>query len=130
MKKRGFTLIEVLAIIIILGVLASITYPMVKSTIEKNRKKGFMSSIDAIIRTTKMYIASNTVTNDLVISYNDEKIKTENNHFISGTVEYIDGEINLRGFSDGEYCANGTPGNIVVEKRDCTAEENASVPLD
>lgn len=129
-NKKGFTLAEVLAVVIVLGILASITYPIVKNIIEVNRKRGFASSLDGIIRTAKMYISDNAITTDTIIGYNDEKIKTENNNFVSGIVSYEDGQINLKGFSDGQYCGNGSADNLLIEERECTAEENVAVPVD
>ena len=38
--KKGFTLVELLAVIIILGAIFAITFPLVK----KNRRKSFQSS--------------------------------------------------------------------------------------
>ena len=39
MKKNGFTLIEVTAVVLILAILTVIVVPKVNSTIKKNREK-------------------------------------------------------------------------------------------
>ena len=49
-KEKGFTLIEILAVIIILGVLMIIAVPSVTSYISDSRKKIYISSAKAYIR--------------------------------------------------------------------------------
>lgn len=129
-NNKGFTLIEILTVVIILGLIASITFPIVKNIIQENRKKGFIASLDGIVRSTKMYLSSNAVTHDTIIGYNDMKIKTENNKFISGVVKYKDGDILLNGFSDGQFCANGKFGDYNIEERKCNDIETTKVPED
>ena len=41
LKKKGFTLVEVLAVIVILGIIMIISIPSVFSTLETARKKDF-----------------------------------------------------------------------------------------
>ena len=44
-NKRGFTLIEILAVIVILAVLAVITIPIVMGIIEETRKDRFLENV-------------------------------------------------------------------------------------
>lgn len=62
MKKinnQGFTLIEMLAVVIILGILTSITVPTVTSLIQKSQKDNEKNQLKTIISATKMYITDN-----------------------------------------------------------------------
>ena len=52
MKNRAFTLIELLAVIIILGILMLIAIPSVTSYINNSRKNTYVNTIDSIIKGT------------------------------------------------------------------------------
>ena len=83
MKKRnGFTLIEILAVIIILGILMIIAVPAVTRYIDESRKDGYISSAKSIISGTSK------ITNSEELGINDKDttyyipagyIKTEKN---------------------------------------------------
>lgn len=119
MKNKGFTLIEVLAVVIVLGVLASVSFPIIKNTISANRKKAFEESLNGVVRSIELYVTNNGITNDETFSYNDESINKEHDKFISGEVIYHEGIITINDFSDGEYCGTGTKGNYVITDGNC-----------
>ena len=60
MKEKGFTLIELIAVIIILGVIAVITVPSVNRAIEKSKTKSLEEQIDRIISSAKNYAIDNS----------------------------------------------------------------------
>ena len=49
MNKRGFTLIEILAVIIIIGVLLLIAIPSVARYIENSRKSAYVHTIKNVL---------------------------------------------------------------------------------
>ena len=53
MKKRGFTLVELLAVIAILAILVIMALPAVLRMFEKARVDSFTNEINTIIRTTR-----------------------------------------------------------------------------
>jgi len=59
MKKKGFTLVELLAVIIILAVIALIATPIVLDVVESSRKSAFESSTYGIVDTIKLKTAEN-----------------------------------------------------------------------
>ena len=95
MNKKGFTLIEILAVIIILGVIMTIAIPNVLSMIERNKK-------DTFIEHAKMMAtqAEYTIRKDVNIEYPSE------NKAIILTLEYsfkmIRGDPEIC-FSDWDY---------------------------
>ena len=54
LKNKAFTLIELLAVIIILGVIALIVYPIIMGTIERSKKASFARSIDGLMESAKV----------------------------------------------------------------------------
>ena len=59
MNKKGFTLVELLATIVILGLIVTIVYPVVISTINSSRQKARDSQIKIIEKGAKMYYLEN-----------------------------------------------------------------------
>ena len=51
MNKKGFTLIEVIAVIIIIGILLIVTVPAVSSYINSSRKTSYVSDVSAYLET-------------------------------------------------------------------------------
>lgn len=67
--NKGFTLIELIAVIIILGVVSSISYPKILDVIEKSKISAFDSAKKNIISAAKnKYIAS--INDSKIIEYN------------------------------------------------------------
>ena len=59
LNNKGFTLIEVLAVIVILGVLATITVPTVSNVIKQNEENSYKNLQKSIIAAAKIYISDN-----------------------------------------------------------------------
>jgi len=58
--KKGFTLIEVLATVVILGVLVLIVYPTVNGVIKESREKAYQTQINTIVTEAKKWAADHT----------------------------------------------------------------------
>ena len=59
MDNRGFTLIEVLAVIFILGVIALITVPTITNVISKNKDDNYENLKKSIVSAAKVYMSDN-----------------------------------------------------------------------
>lgn len=57
--KKGFTLVEVLGVIVILGIIAIITYPAIDNTIKESREKAYQENIKNIEDVAVTYSVSN-----------------------------------------------------------------------
>lgn len=64
--KKGFTLVEILAVIVILGVIMLIAYPAIDNTIKESREKAYLENVNSIEAAFLTY----SVTYDL--GYNEE----------------------------------------------------------
>lgn len=60
MKQKGFTLIEILAVIVILGIVVALFAPKVNSIIKNASKELEKEQINQIINATKKYAVNNT----------------------------------------------------------------------
>ena len=69
--QKGFTLVEMLAVIIILTIVATITFPIVSQSIEKNREKLYYAQLDEIKLNAEKWAYSNL---DLLPTVEDEMI--------------------------------------------------------
>jgi prepilin-type N-terminal cleavage/methylation domain-containing protein len=57
MNKKGFTLVEVLAVIVILGILSSFVVPSVFKMIKNAKENSFNTLIDSIEENAKLYVS-------------------------------------------------------------------------
>ena len=54
--KKGFTLVELIAVIVLLAALALLSVPIVNKTIEHSKEKVYNGQIDAVIKASKRYV--------------------------------------------------------------------------
>ena len=107
--KKGFTLVELLAIIMVLAVLALIITPIVSSTITKSKKNAY----DNQVRTLKIAAESWGIDNKLLLP-------EEENDFLELTIEdlkkenYID--IDIKNPLTGKCISNAMKIKIIREK--------------
>src|SRR5574344_2175229 len=59
-NKRGFTLVELLGLIVILAVIAAITIPTVTGIIKKNKEKAYNATVATIIDASKKWSSDNS----------------------------------------------------------------------
>jgi len=67
-NQKGFTLVELLAVIVILGIIAAIAIPSIGHIISKTNDKATVSEAVQIIDAAKMYVASEGITSDATIT--------------------------------------------------------------
>ena len=85
MKKKGFTLIETMAVIVILGILSLIVVPLINDIITSARKKAFKETVNNLLESSSIYEAGYLVDNDnySVNVINGRKIENDNEVVIS-----------------------------------------------
>ena len=123
MKKKGFTLVELLAVIAIIGVLAITIAPNVIDSFTSTKKQNFITETREVCReATNKYIRESVVTMDVVDYYrfnNDESHsldlngRKEFNYFIKLNT---DGEVVGLLTWDGTYTIKIVNGNGIDPK--------------
>lgn len=120
MKKKGFTLVELLAVIVILAIIALIAVPMVLDVIEKARKEAFKDSVFSAFTQVEYYLIEHNLGEVPKSGIQVNYLNLKNNSFQSGRfVENADGILVAEFISDGKYCASGTLTNLNVNKGEC-----------
>lgn len=57
--KKGFTLIEVLAVLVILGIITALTYPVITKMIDESKEKAYTVQIDSIKDSARKWAIDN-----------------------------------------------------------------------
>ena len=83
-KSKGFTLIELISVIILMGVIALITVPIIKDTIESSREKNFKNSALGLIEAANEYYLSSKLNGEL---FEEIEFKVNNGKMVSGDKE-------------------------------------------
>ena len=68
MKKNAFTLVEILAIIVVLGIIALIAVPILLGVIDNGRKKVFETDSKSIEREVLRYVSQNGISGTFIIN--------------------------------------------------------------
>ena len=99
MKKKAFTLIELIAVLVILAILALIVTPLVMNIIKKARVAADKRSIDAYGRSIELAIATYlldngtfpTSINDLQVEYSGDEVVCSTTQLNSDSSIYLTG---------------------------------------
>ena len=71
MNRKGFTLIELLVTIVLLGIIAAISFVSINKVINQNRKQNCETLVNSIITATNEYVSDNRYKNDFVEGINN-----------------------------------------------------------
>ena len=123
MNKKGFTLVEILAIIVLLAIVATITTSFITNIIRNTKKEAFKDSVYAAI--------NSYINNESYQSFNDmgeidvRLLPLDNNPFMGGKVKRnSNNEVVVTNVTDGVYCANGSKNKLIVKDGNCTSTSN------
>jgi len=109
-KEKGFTLVELIAVIILLGIIALIAIPTVNELLKEARKEAFEDSAYGLVRAGTIYYQKqelkDEVTSNVTFTFPEATgLEVSGKKPSSGTmVVDIDGNVQLA-VSNGRYCA-------------------------
>ena len=122
--KRGFTLVELLAVICVIGIIIVIVAPNIFLYSEEAKKDKFMEDARTIIKGVELYMEDNDMITlpeeGLIIEDLDLDISGKVSAY-TGIVIMSDNDVTIETMSDGIYCGFGTRTNFTVNKvgEDC-----------
>lgn len=141
-NKKGFTLVELLAVIVVLAILILLAIPAVTAMMDKARKNAFEVEVENVIKVTKSWYASRelesistnedciTVKDLIDLNYLDKKSggKSEG---LDGAVCLIDGktvvyELSNKYYYDTSYNNDGAKkndGSKFSDKTNCASKD-------
>ena len=127
-NDKGFTLVETIAVIIILGVVLSIAVPSITNVVKSTNKNRMISDAETFISEVKEYVESDTIGN----TPNDNKYKLVNiksklskspygeNYNMESSFVIINNNSYTVCLTDYKYEATGEEGSITVKKGNCS----------
>ena len=125
-NNKGFTLVETIAVIIILGVVLSIAVPSITNVVKSTNKNRMISDAETFISEVKEYVESDTIGNTPKDNkYKLVNIKSKLSKSPYGKEYKKNSYVDITNYSvcltDGEYKATTeTEGSIKVEKGNCS----------
>ncbi len=129
MKNKAFTLIELLAVIIILAIIALIATPIILNVIEDSRKSANRSQIEILLNGAETYYA-NGLLNDITFDETKElysEIKTTNEKPSNGSIKInSEGKIYLAIYLDGICYTKDFNENDIKENENITNPEECA----
>lgn len=128
--KKGFTLVELLAVIVIVALIALVASPIITGVIESSKENTFKDSIYSVTRAAKIALSNesleeypgSTLSFNFETGVNLEKLGVNTNKFESGYLNINeDGDIEFV-ITDGRYCAKKdyTDQEFTIKKYDIT----------
>lgn len=115
MKKNAFTLVELLAVIIILGIIGTLIVPNIVRIIDNADRKGFLEASKSIIRSAEGYFAENDfdISEGTCFPVIGSHIELkEGSNITGGEFCLIDEEPFLKHVTNGTMCLSGKSDNL------------------
>lgn len=129
MKKnnKGFTFIELMAVIVILGVIITIATFSVTRILKKNKQTAYDTKLEIILKQAKQYIQDN---DDLI--YSSTGRYTYHDPFHNEDITYVCKTLTIQNLLDEEYLDSdgdnvATSQNIVMDPRDNSSMNNVAI---
>lgn len=116
MKKKGFTLMELLAVIVLLAVIALIAIPILLSIIEKSRKGAFKDSVLSAHHQLEYFLSDKELVEIPEEGIDVKTIGLMHNNLEGLFKPDVDGEAMSYYITDGRYCAYGRMDSLLIER--------------
>ena len=133
MDKKAFTLIELLAVIVILGILALIVTPILINVVKDSNEKSYKLSADGYINAVNDYILSNQLDGKKVENgkYNIKNldVKISGKAPSKGNVEIYDEKINNAQLCYDTYLLKYDGKEVTLTEKGCEKEATVNLAI-
>ena len=133
MDKKAFTLIELLAVIVILGILALIVTPILINVVKDSNEKSYKLSADGYISAVNDYILSNQLDGKKVENgkYNIKNldVKISGKEPSKGSVEIYDEKINNAQLCYDTYLLKYDGKEVTLTEKGCEKEATVNLAI-
>ena len=132
MKNKGFTIVELLAIFVILGIIATIAMTSINKIKVQYGLSAFEESAKGVIQAAQTYYAENEYEGfpEEGMMITDSRLKIKNKErYKSGVIvlNSVTGKFELQLLTDGDFCANGTLDDIQISTGTCETKESCFI---
>lgn len=107
MNNKGLTLVELLAVIVILGLLLIIAVPKIGDVVEDSRRNTFLGEAQGVYRAAKIKALDIADNGGGLISSDDNELDMKGNKLDYCIVVNDDGDITSITVSNGKYIVTG-----------------------
>ena len=132
MKRKGFTLIEMLAVIVVIAIIGLIASPLIIGITEKTRKDAFLRSVELIEKATNINVNTKSYGDIYTYTITDgiisDNVQVNNSEGINGTIEYDFKGVVSYAMHNGKYCVTRATGETKSEIKDY--DGNCVIPKD
>ena len=133
MDKKAFTLIELLAVIVVLGILALIVTPILINVVKDSNEKSYKLSADGYINAVNDYILSNQLDGKKVENgkYNIKNldVKISGKAPSKGSVEIYDEKINNAQLCYDTYLLKYDGREVTLTEKGCEKEATVNLAI-
>ena len=128
MNKKGFTLIEVLAVLLILSIIALLTTPIIINVINNSKENAFIQDVNSLVDSIRTYQAENNyeeVTVDYTTGENTNLLELDGDLPDAGQITINDaGKVSVALWNDElEICAKKDINSKEVVKEEISRNE-------
>ena len=109
MKKNGFTLIEILAVVVILAAIMIVVGPKVMNIFSSSKQKAYDEQVSILIKETKKYATEFSY--DMIWSGNTSNVTIDNLYSAGYIKEYPRDPFTNRSFTGASYITITKVGN-------------------
>lgn len=119
--KNGYTLIELLAVIVIVAIISVITVPMIMSSIETSNQKTTLESAKELIRIASTDVVDKKYELPHQYKVEEKKLDYQKGGFIRGLIVVTSGNHSfVENLSTEKYCINGPLDDLKITPGKCS----------